>query len=81
MIEKRARPKDPVAKILQRLSDILPKGELEIMDDIRVAQASFEIYATPEEGQRLIHLFVRIKQPELRAGLIKIAARMAEVKN
>ncbi len=31
-----------------------------------------EISASPEEGVRLIRAFIRIKQPELRAAIIKL---------
>ena len=39
-----------------------------------------EIDAAPEEGGRLIRAFIRIKHPELRAAIIKLATRMANVK-
>ena len=39
-----------------------------------------EIDASPEEGARLIRAFIRIKQPELRATIIKLTTEMAEVK-
>ena len=46
---------------------------------ISVVHAPIEISASPEEGVRLIHAFLRIKQPELRAALINLATRMADV--
>jgi hypothetical protein len=40
-----------------------------------------EIYASPEEGVRLIRAFVGIKQPELRAAIIKIATQLATLEH
>jgi hypothetical protein len=37
-----------------------------------------EIYASPEEGILLISAFVRIKQPELRAAIIKLTTQVAD---
>jgi hypothetical protein len=37
-----------------------------------------EIPASPEEGVRLIRAFIRIKQPELRAAIIKLATLTAD---
>ena len=42
--------------------------------------APIEIPASPEEGVRLIRAFIRIKQPELRAAIIKLATQMADVR-
>jgi hypothetical protein len=81
MVDKEREPKSPIANILQRLSEILPQSELEEMGNTSATRGSFEIYAAPDEGQRLIRVFMRIKQPELRAALIKIAARMVDVKD
>jgi hypothetical protein len=39
---------------------------------------SIKIFASPEEGAHLIRAFVRIKQPELRAAIIKIATQFAD---
>jgi hypothetical protein len=38
-----------------------------------------EISASPEEGVLLIRAFLRIKQPELRAAIIDLATRMADL--
>jgi hypothetical protein len=38
-----------------------------------------EIPASPEEGVHLICAFIRIKQPELRAAIVKLATQMADV--
>ena len=37
-----------------------------------------EISASPEEGVRLIRAFIRIKQPETRAAIIKLATQIAD---
>jgi hypothetical protein len=42
---------------------------------------SIEIYASPEEGVRLIRAFIKIKQPGFRAALIELATRMADHKD
>jgi hypothetical protein len=78
MVDKERGPKVPTANILQHLSEFLLQSELEEMG---TTSAPHEIYATSEEGQRLIRFFVRIKQPELRAALIKIAARMVDARD
>jgi hypothetical protein len=36
------------------------------------------IFASPEEGVHLIRAFIRIKQPELRAAIIKLATQFAD---
>ena len=38
-----------------------------------------EISASPEEGILLIGAFLRIKQPELRAAIIDLATRLADL--
>ena len=40
-----------------------------------------EISASPEEGVLLIRAFLRIKQPELRAAIIDLATRMADLRS
>jgi len=39
-----------------------------------------EIHASTEEGARLIRAFIGIKQPGLRAAIIKLATEIADVK-
>ena len=41
--------------------------------------APVEISASPEEGILLIGAFLRIKQPELRAAIIDLATRLADL--
>ena len=40
-----------------------------------------EISASPEEGVLLIRAFLRIKQPELRAAIVDLATRMADLES
>jgi hypothetical protein len=81
MVDKERRPKAPIADILQGLSELLPQCEQEDIGNTSVPRETFEVYSTPEEGQRLIRFFVRIKQPELRAALIRIAAQMVAARD
>jgi hypothetical protein len=66
--------------ILHRLSDIHPQDVNADSDDTSSATATMEIGPTPEEGRRLIRAFIRIKHPELRAAIIKLTTRVANVK-
>ena len=81
MEEKEPKRTDSIQHILERLSEILPKEAAADSDDTSSASATMEIDATPEEGGRLIRAFIRIKHPELRAAIINLATRMANVKN
>jgi hypothetical protein len=76
MEEKETETKDSIDYLLDSLlySKHVDAG------DTSFARAPIEIYASPEEGVRLIRAFVRIKQPELRAAIIKLATQMAEVR-
>jgi hypothetical protein len=80
MEEKEPKAKDSIQYILERLSEILPQDVNADSDDTISASATREIDATPEEGGRLIHAFIRIKHPELRAAIIKLTTRVANVK-
>ena len=74
MKEEEADAREAINYILGILSQEKPR-------DIRersVARDPTEIYASAEEGARLIHSFVRIKDPELRAAITKLAAQLAE---
>jgi hypothetical protein len=50
-------------------------------DDGRIdfVPAPIEISASPEEGVLLIRAFLRIRQPELRAAIIDLATRLADL--
>jgi hypothetical protein len=80
MEEKEPKPKDSIRCILQRTSDILPQDANANSAHASSAGATMEIHATPEEGGRLIRAFIRIKHPELRAAIIKLTTRVANVK-
>ena len=80
MEEKEPKPKDSIQCILQHLSDIIPQDANADSAHTSSASATMEIHATPEEGGRLIRAFIRIKHPELRAAIIKLATRVANVK-
>ena len=80
MEEKEPKPKDSIQFILQRLSEIIPQDANADSDDTSSASATMEIDATPQEGGRLIRAFIRIKHPELRAAIIKLTTRVANVK-
>jgi hypothetical protein len=73
MEEKEPKPNASIKRILQRISDILGRDE-------HAEDAPIEVYAPPEEGARLTRAFMRIKQPELRATLIKFTTQLAEVR-
>jgi hypothetical protein len=77
MEEKEPKPKDTIQFILQRLSD--PQDANADSAHTSSASATMEIHATPEEGGRLIRAFIRIKHPELRAAIIKLTTRVANV--
>ena len=79
MEEKEPKPKDSIQFILQRLSEVPPQDVNADSDDTSSASATMEIHATPEEGRRLIRAFIRIKHPELRAAIIKLTTRVANV--
>jgi hypothetical protein len=44
----------------------------------RFVHKTIGICASPEEGTHLIRAFVRIKQPELRAAIIKLVTQIAD---
>ena len=48
-------------------------------DDGHIVPTPVEISASPEEGVLLIRAFLRIKQPELRAAIIDLATRLADL--
>jgi hypothetical protein len=74
MEEKETTTKDSIECLLEGLLPSKHGGS-----KIGVVHAPLEISASPEEGVRLIRAFLRIKQPELRAAIIDLATRMADV--
>jgi hypothetical protein len=77
MEEKEPKPKSSIQYILERLSEIILQDE---NADADTSFLSTSTDASPEEGARLIRAFIRIKQPKLRAAIIKLTTQMAEVK-
>jgi hypothetical protein len=80
MEEKEAKGEDPLRYILERLSQVISQLENVNVDDSSFVRSPIEVYASPEEGVRLTRAFVRIKHPELRAAIILLATKMADVK-
>jgi hypothetical protein len=80
MKEKETKAKDSIEYILEGLLEIISQDKRVDHadgDDTSFVRAPKEIYASPEEGAHLIRAFVGIKQPELRAAIIKIATQLA----
>jgi hypothetical protein len=79
MEQKEANHKDAIEYILESILEILSQDKRAIVCDTGVAREPTEIYASAEEGARLIRAFIRLKQPELRAAIINLATQMADV--
>ena len=79
MEEIETKEKDSIQYILDSLSEIL--SQRADVGHASFARSPMEKYASPEEGVRLIHPFICIKRPELRAAIIKLAVQMAEAKD
>jgi hypothetical protein len=72
------KPRHSIDTVLQRLSNILLQDKtVEINSTVHGETA--KIPATPEEGARLIHAFVRINQADLRAAIVKLTTQLAEI--
>jgi hypothetical protein len=80
MEEKEAYPKDSIEYILASLLEILSQDKRANVGETSLACEPMEIYASAEEGARLIRVFARIKQPELRAAIIKLATQIADAR-
>ena len=74
MEEKEAKTKDSVEYILEGISKILSRDKHAVVGD-RLVRAPM---VSPEEGVRLIRAFIRIKQPQLRAAIIKLVTQIAD---
>jgi hypothetical protein len=77
MKDKRRKTGDSIDYLLESLL----KSESSHHEDKTSVRESIEIYASPEEGVRLIHAFTKIKRPAFRAALIELATRMADHKD
>jgi hypothetical protein len=75
MEEKETPTKDSIENLLEGLL----RSKHGDGGNISVVHAPIEISASPEEGVRLIRAFLRIKQPDLRAAIIKLVTQMADV--
>jgi hypothetical protein len=74
-------PEHSAFRILQKITDLLPKEEQADGSDDTFIDAPINIYASPEEGERLIRAFIRIQQPTMRAAIIRLARQMALIKD
>jgi hypothetical protein len=74
-------PEHSAFRILQQITDLLPKEEQADGSDDTFIDAPINIYASPEEGERLIRAFIRIQQPAMRAAIIRLARQMALIKD
>jgi hypothetical protein len=80
MQEREANSKDSIEYILASLLEILSQDKRANVGETSLACEPMKIYASAEEGARLIRVFVRIKQPELRAAIMKLATQIADVR-
>jgi hypothetical protein len=78
MEENDTNSKDSIEYILKSILEILSQDGSANVGDTSVAREPPEIYASAEEGARLIRVFIHIKQPELRAAIIDLATQIAE---
>ena len=74
MEEKENAVKDTMESILEIFLRIKHNDR----SNTRSVHESIEVYAPPEEGVRLTRAFIRIKQPELRAAIIKLVTQMSD---
>ena len=77
MEEKETTKKDSIEYLLE----VLLRNKHGDDGHIGFAPAPVEIPASPEEGVLLIRAFLRIKQPELRAAIVDLATRMADLES
>jgi hypothetical protein len=80
MEEKEAYPKDSIEYSLTSILEIISQDKRANVGETSLAREPMEIYASAEEGASLIRVFVRIKQPELRAAIIKLVTQIADVR-
>jgi hypothetical protein len=74
MREKGALREDSIESIVEKSLEII--SQYSRTNDTSLAEP-IEIYASAEEGARLMRVFVRIKEPEARAAIIKLVTEMA----
>jgi hypothetical protein len=78
---KEPEPEHSTLRILQQISDLIPKEEQADVSSNDFVDAPINIYASPEEGERLIRAFIRIQHPAMRAAIIRLARQMALIKD
>jgi hypothetical protein len=76
MEETETTTKDSIEYLLQLILGSKRNGG---SNNTHLVDVPLEIPASPEEGVHLIRAFIRIKQPELRAAIVKLATQMADV--
>ena len=74
MEEKEITTKDSIEYLLESIL----RGKHGYCGNTSFVHEPIEISASPEEGARLIRAFIRIKHPELRAAIIKLATQLAD---
>jgi hypothetical protein len=72
--EKETTTKESIEYLLERLL----LGKHGDCSNTSLVHEPIETSASPEEGVHLIRAFIRIKQPELRAAIIKLATQIAD---
>ena len=72
-----SRELELVESVLRKLECIL-RSKHDDRGNTSFVHEPSEISASPEEGARLIGAFVHIKQPELRATIIKLVTQIAD---
>jgi len=77
MKDKRKKTGGSIDYILESLLD----SRSSYQEDKTAVHKSIEIYASPEEGVRLIRAFIQIKKKAFRAALLELATRMADHKD
>ena len=71
--------KETTAKAsIEALLDSLLPNKRGDRGNTKFVHEPIKIFASPEEGVHLIRAFIRIKKPELRAAIIKLATQFAE---
>ena len=77
MKDKRRKAGDSIDFILENLLE----SQSSYQENKASVHKAIEIYASPDEGVRLIRAFIQIKQTVFRAALIELATRMVDHKD
>jgi hypothetical protein len=76
MEDNQANPKDSIEHIFESILEIISQEKSE-SGGTSVAPEPMVIYATAEEGARLIREFIRINRPELRTAIIDLTTQIS----